>query len=202
MATSRTRHPGTIAYSEKPEALARQYEAIAFEDVHGDVLDLLPQPPARALDIGAGTGRDAAALAARGYQVMAVEPTPEFRAIGQSLHKAAAIDWLDDALPDLPAVSGNFDLILLSAVWMHLSAAERTTAMARVASLLRPDGVMVLSIRHGPIPEGRVMFEVTADETVALARTFGLRTLHRSTRPGQFNQPGVWWDRLAFRRPT
>lgn len=196
------RIPSTEAYSEKAEALAKQYESIGFEDVHGDVLELLPRPPARALDIGAGTGRDAAALAARGYRVVAVEPTPEFRAIGQSLHETAPIDWLDDALPDLSAVSGDFDLVLLSAVWMHLSAAERTTAMARVAKLLRPVGVMVLSIRHGPIPEGRVMYEVTADETVALAQSYGLRTLYRDTRPGQFNQPGVWWDRLAFCRST
>src|SRR5690606_9625022 len=143
--------------SEKADVLAERYESVHFEDVHGDVLALLPQPPAQALDIGAGTGRDAAALAARGYQVTAVEPTPEFRAIGRRLHKDATIAWIDDALPDLAAVEGGFDLILLSAVWMHLDAAQRAAAMVRVAGLLRGNGVMVLSLRHGPIPEGRIM---------------------------------------------
>ena len=190
----------TAAYSEKAEALAQQYESVSFEDVHGDVLDLLPPPPARALDIGAGTGRDAAALAARGYRVTAVEPTAEFRAIGQSLHENAAIAWIDDALPDLPTVPGSFDLILLSAVWMHLDADERKQAAARVAGMLRDGGVMVLSLRHGPIPPGRIMFDVTPAETVALAEANGLHKLYAGTRPGQFDQPGVWWDRLAFRR--
>lgn len=192
----------TLAYSEKAEALARQYESVSFEDVHADVLDLLPPPPARALDIGAGTGRDAAALSARGYQVTAIEPTAEFRAIGQSLHENAAIAWMDDALPHLSDVPGSFDLIMLSAVWMHLDADERRQAMARVAGMLRDDGVMVLSLRHGPIPPGRIMFEVTPAETVALAEANGLHRLYAGTRPGRLDQPGVWWDRLAFRRPT
>lgn len=196
------KHRGTAAYSEKAETLARQYESVTFDDVHGDVLDLLPQPPARALDIGAGTGRDAAALAARGYQVTAVEPTAEFRAIGQSLHENAGIAWIDDALPMLSSVQGSFDLVLLSAVWMHLSVPERAAAMTHVAAMLRTNGVMVLSLRHGPIPEGRVLFEVTPEETIALAEAHGLRTLYNGDRPGQFGQPGVWWSRLVFGRPT
>lgn len=196
-----TRSATTAPYSEKAEALAKQYESVGFEDVHGDVLDLLP-PPGDALDIGAGTGRDAAALAARGYRVTAVEPTAEFRAIGRKLHADAAITWIDDALPDLSAVAGSFDLILLSAVWMHLAIEERTRAMARVAPMLRARGVMVLSLRHGPIPTGRIMFDVTPKETIALAAAQGLDAIYSGERPGRLDQPGVWWDRLAFRRPT
>ena len=192
----------TAAYSEKAEALAKQYESVSFEDVHGDVLDLLHQPPADALDIGAGTGRDAAALAARGYRVTAVEPTAEFRAIGRNLHGNAAITWIDDALPDLQGVPGSFDLILLSAVWMHLAAEERTRAMARVSAMLRANGVMALSLRHGPIPPGRIMFDVTPEETIALAAAQGLKPIYSGERPGRLDQPGVWWNRLAFRRPT
>lgn len=197
-----TRIASTAPYSEKADALARQYESVSFEDVHGDVLDLLPPPPADALDIGAGTGRDAAALAARGYRVTAVEPTPEFRAIGRKLHGDTAIAWIDDALPNLQDVPGRFDLILLSGVWMHLAVEERTRAMARVAPMLRAKGVMVLSLRHGPIPPGRIMFEVTPAETIALAAAQGLETIYSGERPGRLDQPGVWWDRLAFRRPT
>jgi SAM-dependent methyltransferase len=191
----------TAGYSAKAQALARQYESVSFEDVHGDVLDLLPRPPARALDIGAGTGRDAAALAARGYQVTAVEPTPEFRAIGQSLHQDAAIVWIDDALPALATVQGNFDFILLSAVWMHLDVEQRATAMGRVAALLHVGGVVAISLRRGPDHPDRIMFHVTVEETMALAEAYGLRLLYSGERPGRFDQPGVWWSRLALRRP-
>ena len=46
------------------------------------------------------------------------------------------------------------------------------------------------------------MFDVTPEETIALADSHGLQMLYAGTRPGRLDQPGVWWDRLAFRRPT
>ncbi|MDH6550225.1 ubiquinone/menaquinone biosynthesis C-methylase UbiE [Streptomyces sp. SAI-041] len=46
-------------YAESAERLGRVYESVSFEDVHGALLDLLPPAPARVLDVGAGTGRDA-----------------------------------------------------------------------------------------------------------------------------------------------
>ncbi|MFF4030574.1 hypothetical protein ACFYZ2_12545 [Streptomyces sviceus] len=41
--------------------------------MHGTLLGLLSEAPARVLDVGAGTGRDAAAPAGRGY---GVDPAP------------------------------------------------------------------------------------------------------------------------------
>ncbi|WP_204324597.1 class I SAM-dependent methyltransferase, partial [Stenotrophomonas maltophilia] len=65
------------------------------------ILHLVPAAPVRAIDIGAGTGRDAAALAARGHRVLAVEPTAELLAEARRLHPSALIEWLDDGLPEL-----------------------------------------------------------------------------------------------------
>ncbi len=76
------------------------------------------------MDIGAGTGRDAAALARRNFQVHAVEPTAKLRAHGQRLHMDSNIVWTDDSLPDLEQVHAGgerFDLILMTAVLMHLN---------------------------------------------------------------------------------
>lgn len=106
---------GTQGYGETADVLVTQYESRTFADVHRGILPLLPAAPARALDIGAGTGRDAAALAALGHTVLAVEPTPQMRAHGQRLHPSPAIEWLDDSLPELARVrerGGRFDLSL------------------------------------------------------------------------------------------
>src|SRR5262245_52668633 len=92
---------GTEGYAEEAPRLVEPYERLAFADVHGPVLHLLPQRPSRVLDIGAGTGRDAAAFAAMGHRVVAVEPTDELRTRGMALHPSSSIEWLDDALPEL-----------------------------------------------------------------------------------------------------
>lgn len=194
---------GTQGYSETADVLVKQYESRSFADVHRGILRLLPPAPARALDIGAGTGRDAAALAALGHTVLAVEPTPEMRAHGQRLHPSPAIEWLDDSLPELARVRArgqSFDLVMITAVWMHLDQVEPLRAMACVAELIAPGGLMTLSLRHGPVPAGRRMFDVGPAETRALAARHGLSTVYEKERPSVFNADGVWWDVLAFRK--
>lgn len=44
-------------YAEVAEALSERYEAVAPETLYRPLLDLLPEPPARVLDLGAGRGR-------------------------------------------------------------------------------------------------------------------------------------------------
>jgi hypothetical protein len=70
--------------------------------------------------------------------------------------------------------------------------------MGRVVGLLQPAAVLSLSLRHGPVPAGRRMFEVSAAETSELAAHHGLVTIHDSEGPS-LRAPGVSWSRLAFR---
>lgn len=196
--------PSTAGYREEADRLAVQYEEVTFAEVHREMLHLLPAPPAGVLDIGAGTGRDAAALAALGHRVVAAEPTAELRAHGLRLHQDSAVTWLDDALPDLPAVralGGRYDLVLLTAVWMHLDPVERRSAMGTLAGLLAPGGRVLMSLRHGPVPPGRRMFDVPAEETIALAGEHGLAVLFRGDRGDLHARGGVRWSLLALHRP-
>lgn len=196
------RASGTEGYAEAADALVKQYESISFADVHRPVLHLIPTAPGRVLDIGAGTGRDAAGFAAMGHAVVAVEPTAALRLRAAALHPSPRIDWVDDSLPDLPSLTRrgeSFDVVMLTAVWMHLDQRQRRQAMPRVAGLVRPGGVTMLSLRHGPVPPGRRMFDVSADETIRLAAAEGLRVaLKLDHQDGLLGRPGVSWTRLAF----
>jgi SAM-dependent methyltransferase len=196
------RPSGTEGYAEEAEALVKQYETVSFAEVHRQVIHLIPAAPSRILDIGAGTGRDAAGFAAMGHRVTAVEPTAELRRRAKSLHPEPQIQWLDDSLPDLarlPERGKTFDVVMLTAVWMHLDEPQRRRAMPRVAGLVRAGGLMMLSLRHGPVPPGRRMFEVTADETIRLAQEHGLRVILKyDDQDGLLGRPGVTWTRLAF----
>lgn len=193
----------TAGYAAEADTLAVHYENLRFEDVHRDILHLIPDRPLRVLDIGAGTGRDAAALARRGHQVTAAEPTAELRAHGQRLQAGLPILWLDDALPDLPALSARgetYDLVLLTAVWMHLDGDERRRAMAAVAPLVAAGGRLAMTLRHGPVPPGRRMFEVPATEVVDQAAAAGLRLLHHNSREDMQDRAAVTWDVLMLER--
>jgi SAM-dependent methyltransferase len=195
---------GTEHYAEEAPELLRLYETISFaEAAQAALIHLIPTEPGLVLDIGAGTGRDAAGFAAMGHRVVAVEPTAEMRHGAMALHPSPQIEWLDDSLPDLAVVSARgeqFDVVMMTAVWMHLDEAQRQRAMPNVAALLRDGGLMAMSLRHGPVPTGRRMFEVTADETIALTAPFGLHCVLNLDGESRLRQPGVTWTRLAFRK--
>jgi SAM-dependent methyltransferase len=195
---------GTEGYAEEAEALVTRYESLSFTENHRLVLHLIPTAPSPVVDIGAGTGRDAAGFAAMGHHVVAVEPTAEMRTRAMALHLSSRIEWLDDSLPDLAHLMSRgdrFGVVMLTAVWMHLDAAERERAMPNVASLVQQGGVMIMSLRYGPVPRGRRMFAVSADETVQLADAQGLRlVLRREGLAARLGQAGVTWTRLAFSR--
>jgi SAM-dependent methyltransferase len=191
---------GTAGYARAADELAVQYEEVTFSEVHRDVLHLVPAGPARILDVGAGTGRDAAALVALGHSVVAVEPTAELRVHGQRIHAGSAIDWVDDVLPELALrqCPGRFDAVFATAVWMHLNAGERGQAMARIAALLMPGGRFFVNLRHGPVPEGRRMFDVSAAETAELGAAHGLVTVLSSERSDLHGRDSVRWSSLVF----
>ena len=69
--------------------------------MHAPVLDLLPDSAGCILDVGAGTGRDAAWFAANGHNVVAVEPFAQLRAAGQERQRSPDIRWMNDTLSAL-----------------------------------------------------------------------------------------------------
>jgi SAM-dependent methyltransferase len=138
-------------YARDAPQLIQSFEALSSADVYAHVAHLLPGQPARFVDVGAGTGRDAAWFAKLGHSVLAVEPTEALRAAGMKLHPSARIDWLSDTLPELERTLARgevFDRVIVCAVWHYLSAGERARAMPNLVRLLAPDGLMIMVLRH------------------------------------------------------
>ncbi|MBL4786441.1 MAG: class I SAM-dependent methyltransferase, partial [Cohaesibacteraceae bacterium] len=132
-------------YRDASSELIPRYEAISSSDLYAHVSRYFPTAPSQIIDIGAGTGRDAAWFATQGHQVLAVEPVAEFRETGKRLHPAQNIKWLDDELPKLPksvARGQSFDLVLLGAVWHHLDPEHRQSAMPVLRTLIDNNGTL------------------------------------------------------------
>ena len=195
---------GTEGYADEAEDLFKRYEGIPAADAHRAVRHLIPTAPGRVLDIGSGTGRDAAWFASMGHRVVAVEPTDALRLPAMVLHPSPQIEWLNDSLPELALVrrrGERFDLAMLTAVWMHLDARRRQCAMPNLAALVREGGTVIMKIRHGPVPAGRRMFEITPEETIELARMQDLHpvlNLRTQSSQEQNRAAGVDWTNLAF----
>ncbi|MEP2102112.1 MAG: class I SAM-dependent methyltransferase [Parasphingorhabdus sp.] len=199
---------GTEGYADQAPFLLEQYESLSFEESYRAVIDYFPKKRSKILDIGSGTGRDAAWFDERRHDVTAAEPTKELREGAIRLHPSPTIRWLNDSLPGLTSVRNlkeKFDFIMINAVWMHLDEGQREAAMGAVTALLAQGGRLFVSLRHGPVPRGRRMFAVSAEETIALASQHKLVPLYNerseSILPNN-KATGVWWTKLIFERQS
>jgi len=212
------------------EAFFDDYNAVAYRDEPGhregpglrelrpwelDFIRALPPPPARILLGGAGTGREASALSARGYQVVAFDPA---RSLVETMSAIAAGNQ-----NVVPLVGGYCDLPVLRrldgdavdlarehrfaaayagwASFSHLRTdSECVLALTRLSTLV--DGPLLLSYLPGPdTPEPQTGFSVhigffrqfSDNHVRRLASDAGLEVVTLKTDEN--------WPRVVLRRP-
>ncbi|MFC3612245.1 class I SAM-dependent methyltransferase [Lutimaribacter marinistellae] len=191
-----TLHQDPLAIYRGAEAELRlRYDALSTEAILGPMLNHLPSTPCRALDVGAGSGRDARWLSAAGHEVTAIDPV-------FAPPSDKTIRWWKDALPRLASLKAErFDLILTSGVWHHLAADDRDAAWTRIASLLEPAGRLILSLRHGPLPGVAALDTLDTQHELARAKRSGLHLVARhdtgSIQPHNIAL-GVHWTWLCL----
>ena len=101
-------------------------------------------PPGRALDLACGEGRHAVWLAARGWQVTAVDFSEVAIARGRAraAQEQIEVDFVCSDLLDFEPEPGGFDLVLV--LFLQLPANERRLVLSRAAAALSPGGTFLL----------------------------------------------------------
>lgn len=133
------------AYDAAPESFAKGWAAQPPpSDLHA-ILRRHFQPGLTA-DIGCGSGRDAAWLAAQGFPVIGYDASHGL--LTEARRHYPAIEFRAATLPDLDGVpTGHFANVLCETVIMHLPLAAIGPAVRRLVTLLAPGGVLYLSWR-------------------------------------------------------
>ncbi|QYJ99770.1 class I SAM-dependent methyltransferase [Shewanella psychrotolerans] len=204
-------------YNDNANMLARRYLLTSFEEVHVSWLhhlnDLINQQESifRVLDVGAGNGRDAKYLAEQStnlqtVEVVAVEPAYKLAEFGARYTSDLNVNWIDDHLPRLNRLTvyrNSFNLILLSAVWMHIPPEERLTALQTLAKLMTPNGRLIISLRFGPNEDTRVLHPVSVEEIETLAKKAHLEVIECSDRDtDKLGRTQVFWQTLVLQRDS
>lgn len=132
-------------FGDPVEAGERYHQSAEFAALR----DLLLRQPGRALDLGAGNGILAYALAKEGWKVTAVEPDPSaLVGVGAIRELAARTDTditiIEAMGEDIPLDAANFDLVIARQVLHHARDLE---AFCREMARLGSPGATVVTLR-------------------------------------------------------
>lgn len=142
-----------------------------------------PEGPARILDAGSGSGRDALAFRLSGHDVAAFDASPAMVAATQA-HASVPTRLMqfEDYAWEHP-----FEGIWACASLLHVAEADLAGVIDRLAAHLVPGGALYLSFKRGTgerMKDGRRFTDMTAESLAALLDGCGA-----------FSQPTIWESR-------
>lgn len=186
-------------YNRNAKQLFEKYQGLDPEKVHASWIKYLPVKPGFALDVGGGSGRDAAWLAKKGWDVVVIEPATILFELGKNATKTFAVTWLNDSLPALLKLQPyryKFSLILVNAVLMHLPQQQRAESMETLVRLMAEDSVLVVTLRQGPDTEGRELDHVPTQEIVKFAESKSMQAEVSDVLSDELKRDGVTWQTI------
>lgn len=102
-------------------------------------------PGAVILDLGCGAGWAAAVMQDRGFDVHALDATPEMAALAQQKLKRKVRVASFESVEDVAA----FDGIWASGALLHVPKAEMPALLARLTRALKPGGLLLATFKSG-----------------------------------------------------
>ena len=145
-------------------------------------------PGARVLEVGCGSGRDAACLLASDYDAYGIEPVDALRNAAMAVHPELAGRIGEGGLPRSgDAFGGEIDGILCSTFLMHLPDTDLLDSALTIRRPLKPGGRLLLSIpkARGDLQSGdrdlngRLFSPYSADEIALLLERLGFAPISR-----------------------
>jgi ubiquinone/menaquinone biosynthesis C-methylase UbiE len=148
------------------------------------------------LDLGSGPGINAAYMHSRDFEVIGIDLSEKVVEFARSMYPD--IDFRLGDMTELPFPANSFDGILASYSLIHLTKDVIGSVLARLYEILKPGGVIYLSVQsgnstqgffsHPSIPGDQVFLNIFAREeifTLLLERGFEVASQHEKQPQGK-----------------
>lgn len=209
MATDPRPERSTIgAYDSRAVQLARAYEGHVPARLHRRLTRAF-RGRRELLELGCGTGRDAAFLRARGHLVTALDGSRAMLEEAARRRPELAGSLVHHTLPDpLPFPDGRFTGAYALASLMHLRVCELPAVFTEIRRVLAPRGRLLYSVctHRGDVDGtgtdslGRRFTLMDEREWARTTTAAGFREIRRRVDGDSARRPGFRWACLLFER--
>jgi len=193
-------------YKKNAEDLARRYESAGVKELQ-TLLKSCFVPGAKLLEMGCGSGRDAAFMLANGFDITAVDGASEMVESAVRYHPELAGRVHTIHLPkELSEGFGSFDGLFSIATLMHLTRQAIDEVFKKAGALLGKKGRFFFSVpsrrddvNTGEFDEkGRRFTAMSVEEWISVSQSAGFEVVKTSiTRDGLGREGIVWLNCLV-----
>jgi SAM-dependent methyltransferase len=171
-------------YDRDASAIAARYETADMGAIHEYLLRYLPKG-GEVLEVGSGSGREAAYVLQEGYDVTGIDASAGMVRESIRLHPELQNRVICSPLPlqtDSPLLDRKFDAMVSIATWMHVPEHDLLECVTQIRTMLKPEGVLFISASTGRQEgvgdrddQGRLFIERPAEQIQLLFERLGFR---------------------------
>lgn len=194
------------AYEKSASELASRYETADMADLHEILIRHLPSASS-ILEVGCGSGREAAFLLKRGFEVTAADASPLMLKEAANRHPELAPRLQVSTVPfdsGCSLLRLKFSAVLAIALAMHLTDDELKETINQFRGILNPGGIVILSASTGREeiaekrdPDGRLYIERPPSDIEKLFTSGGFKRIASYQNCDSLDRPVKWFS-LVF----
>lgn len=195
-------------YDQNSLELSRRYESTALDSFHRLLNKTMP-PGAKLLEIGCGSGRDAARAAAVGFDLVALDGSQSLLVEAEKLHPELSGRLHLVRLPGvLPLQSRSFDGFFSVACLMHFRTEELPEIINELARVVKHSGHGLISVptgrsdidAQGLDQHGRVFNLMPTTDWQKIFAHCGFAADVGPEEPDSLGRPGINWVTFLLQR--
>lgn len=188
-------------YQENAEALTERYETAEVDSMHQMMLSIYSGFK-KLLEVGCGSGRDAAFMIANGFDVTAIDGSQAMIDKAVEHHSELIGRTHKVKLPhELSEELGCFDGVYSIATLMHLNMDALQITLDKVSKLLRKGGLFFFSVsierddvnEFGYDEKGRFFNSMSEDKWLSLCDEHGFKSIITQTSGDGLGRDGIVW---------
>ncbi|MBU3015650.1 class I SAM-dependent methyltransferase [Poseidonibacter lekithochrous] len=160
------------------------------------------------LEVGCGSGRDAAYMIKNGYSIIATDGSKEMIEEAKNIHPELSKKLLYKSLPNDLNFEMKFDGIYSIATLMHLSENDLNKTISKIYNLLEHNGKFLISVslsrddinEEGFDNKGRFFLILTLENWINICESIGFRILYTYINKDGLQRDGIEWLTLVAQK--
>ena len=207
MLTQQMKNETLDFYDNNAQEVSDRYEAFDFCERQSNLMTLISDCR-KILEIGCGSGRDAAFLLSKGFDITAIDGSRPMLDEAAKRHPELTDRLHQHKMPAaLPFPDGNFDAVVSNAMLMHLNKHDIERAISETCRVLKKGGLFYFSVSTVR-PEvdssdhdgtGRRFTNLPASIWIETCRSQGYKKKWSATNPDSGGR-GIFWANFLFEK--